>query len=97
MNNPANASSNSNVVTLNKKLKRGLRIQDNYIVNLDNVCTCYITKDTITLDMSNQEIVNVYLKDSESHRLTSEINDFAAVEVNEFKRIEREVLEYMGD
>ncbi len=86
---PAAASS---IQSKSKSLKRGLKIEKGFYINLGNICALIIYPESFQFQMSDQNTINVYLKDSESSKYTSE----SIVEVNEFKRIGRELSEYMG-
>lgn len=77
--------------TKSKKNKRGLRIEQGFYLNLDNVCIWTQHPEHIQFQMTDQNIINIYLKDSDSSKYTSESN----VNISEFKRIERELTEYM--
>ncbi len=86
---PAAASS---IQSQSKNPKRGLRLEKEFYINLDNVCAWSITSEQIHFQMVDENIINIYLKGSEVSKYTSE----TTVEINEFKRIERELMEYMG-
>ncbi|ADG91855.1 hypothetical protein Arnit_0188 [Arcobacter nitrofigilis DSM 7299] len=75
-------------------MKKGLHVSNGFNVNLENVCTWKVQKEWIQIETNSNDgmnIINIILETSNetvgfSHR----------VPVNEFKRIEREISEYMG-
>jgi hypothetical protein len=72
--------------------KRGLRLEQGFHINLDNLCAWSISPEQLHFEMADENIINIYLKDSKSSKYSSE----TIVEINDFKRIERELMEYMG-
>jgi len=75
-------------------MKRGLYIADGFNVNLDNVCVWIVEKTSIQLQMANSDeisIIDIHVENSDDS-VPSAIHK---VPINEFKRIEREISEYM--
>lgn len=76
-------------------MKKGLHISNGFNVNLENVCVWIVEKESIQLQMNSSDgmnnIINIILETSIERE---EFNH--KVPVNEFKRIEREISEYMG-
>lgn len=72
--------------------KCGLKISDNHYINMENVCSFFIEKDIIHLTLSNEGIKQLVI-DEVKDKYSIE---YTAISINEFKRIEREVLEYLG-
>lgn len=79
------AASNSQTFT-----KRGLRIDKECCVNLENVCAFLVYKESIHLQLADQNIIEIHLEESRG----SLISAHPSVKINEFKRIERELNEY---
>ena len=73
-------------------MKRGLHIANGFNVNLDNVCVWIVEKETIQLQMVDSNLVNIEIENNDK---TGFFNDAHLVSINEFKRIEREISEYM--
>lgn len=77
-------------------MKKGLNILEGFNVNLQNVAVWIVETNSIQLQMTGMEelsIINIYLERAEVS--SSERNYGHVVPVNEFKRIEREISEYM--
>ncbi len=89
---PMTTAAASHIQGTPKNLKRGLRLEKKYFVNLDNVCAWSAHSEHIQLKMSDQNLIDVYLHDTAS----SKYGSGTIVEINEFKRIEREIADYMG-
>ncbi len=75
-----------------KTSKQGLKIEKGFYVNLDNVCAWSKRPEHIQFQLTDQNLIDVYLNDTES----SKYGSGTIVEINEFKRIEREITDYMG-
>lgn len=75
-----------------KSLRRGILIEKGFHINLENVCSWSSHPEYIQFQMTDQNIINVYVKDSDSSKYTSD----SIIEINEFKRIQRELAEYMS-
>ena len=74
-------------------MKRGLYITDGYYVNLHNVSVWRIKDGFIQLQLSDFYLIEIKVDGSDVYIGGDE--NFS-VEINEFKRIEREIFEYMG-
>jgi hypothetical protein len=92
MHNTTTPAAASSIQSKSKIPKRGLRLEEESYINLDNVCAWNIDPEQIHFQMADENLINIYLKDSKSSEYSSE----TTVEINEFKRIERELMEYMG-
>lgn len=75
-----------------RKLKKGLKVDPEFFVSLEHVCAFIFYEKSIQLQLSDQNIVDIYLQNKDEISVTSH----STVPVNEFKRIEREIKEYMG-
>jgi len=76
-------------------MKKGLKISDSFNVNLDNVCAWHVEKEAIQLQLACSEdfaIIDIVIENSEAAKYSGG----HCVSINEFKRIEREVAEYMS-
>ncbi|WP_375725250.1 hypothetical protein LXN10_07575 [Arcobacter sp. KX21116] len=76
-------------------MKKGLHVSNGFNVNLENVCVWIVEKESIQLQMNSAEgmnnLINIILETSD------ETGSFShKVSINEFKRIEREITEYMS-
>ena len=74
-------------------MKRGLYITDGYYVNLHNVSVWRIKDDFIHLQLIEYHYIDIKV-DGCDDSIGGDEN--FSVEINEFKRIEREIFEYMG-
>lgn len=75
-------------------MKKNLNISGGFNVNLDNVCVWIVEEESIQLQLNGIEelaIIDILLKDSK----TAEFRNGHKVTINELKRIEREITEYM--
>ena len=75
-------------------MKKGLHVADGYNINLDNVCVWIVGKNSIQLQTTGAVdfcLIDIYVGGS----LDSELHGGHAVTINEFKRIGREINEYM--
>ena len=75
-----------------KKLKKGLKVDPEFFVNLEHVCGWIFHEKSIQLQLSDQNIVDIFLESTDE----TSIITHPTVTINEFKRIEREIKEYMG-
>ena len=75
-----------------KKIKKGLKIDSEFHVNLEHVCAFIFYEKSIQLQLSDQNIVDINVQNKDEISITTH----STVPVNEFKRIERELKEYMG-
>ena len=75
-----------------KKIKKGLKIDSEFHVNLEHVCTFIFYENSIQFQLTDQNVVDVYIQNKDEISVTSH----STVPVNEFKRIVRELNEYMG-
>jgi hypothetical protein len=76
------------------KVKKGLKVKEGFNVNLENVCVWIAGKEFIRLQLACSDdlgIIDIAIEDSESANSHGHI-----VTINEFKRIEREITEYMA-
>ncbi len=89
---PMTTAAASHIQGKPKISKRGLRLEEEFYVNLDNVCAWSTHPEHIQLQMSDQNLIDIYLNDTLSSKYGSGTN----VEINELKRIEREIADYMG-
>ena len=71
-------------------MKTGLKIVDGVYVNLANVCVAIFEEKSIQLQFSDENLINVNVPDPK-HPYSSGYK----IEINELKRIERQVKEYL--
>lgn len=72
--------------------KCGLKIFEYHYINMENLCSFYIEEDNLYLHLTNQGSIHLVMDEAKRKHA----NKYQTVSVNEFKRIKREVLEYMG-
>lgn len=77
-------------------MKKGLRITDQFYLNMESIC--YFIKDDDSLQIetstsSADKIIDIFLENS---GIKSDATLSFSVKINELKRIEREVLQYLG-
>ena len=78
-------------------MKKGLHIANGFNVNLENVCVWIVEKEKIQLQMSIEADLSIIDIKIENSNKTDFFTDTGhSVSINEFKRIEREISEYMA-
>lgn len=75
-------------------MNKGLKVTEGFYLNLDNICQWHKDQNSITIINSSLDefcLIEIYVKGTQSsHDKTH------GVELNEFKRIEREISNYFG-
>jgi len=69
-------------------MRKGLKVIDGVYINLDNICVAIFEEKSLQLQFSDENLIDVHIPGASypaGHK----------VEINEFKRIEREVKEYL--
>lgn len=77
-------------------MKKGLKVKEGVNVNLENVCVWIVEKESIQLQLACSDklgIIDIFIESSES----AKFSHGHKVAINEFKRIEREITEYMAE
>ncbi|QUI63540.1 hypothetical protein GSF04_13970 [Pseudoalteromonas sp. A22] len=77
-------------------MKKGLKVSDGFNVNLDNVCVWIVETESIQLQLACSDelgIIDIVIEGSEA----AKCSEGHRVTINEFKRIEREITEYMAE
>ncbi|MEY8215577.1 MAG: hypothetical protein RPR97_13970 [Colwellia sp.] len=68
--------------------KLGLKITDNFHINMENICSFNVDGDDIYINFGGEFNERI---------TTARTNDFATtIEINELKRVERELREYFS-
>ena len=77
-------------------MKRGLRIKDGVFINLNSFVKWHVNETQISIECNNiaDDLVPLSIRIKNKHN-KDQANTYY-VEVNEFKRIKREIEEYMG-
>ncbi len=92
MSNTTTPAAASSIHSKSKNPKRGLRLEKDFFINLDNVCGWTHHPEHMQFQLTDQNVIDIYLENSESIPHSSQSH----FKINEFKRIERELAEYMG-
>lgn len=78
-------------------MKKGLHISNGFNVNLENVAVWIVHENLIQLRMTGMEDLSlIYIHPGLPETKLIDSPDDHVVPVNEFKRIEREISEYMA-
>ncbi|WP_444912337.1 hypothetical protein [Microbulbifer sp. PAAF003] len=78
-------------------MKKGLHISKGFNVNLENVAVWIIEENSIQLQMTGMQelaLIDIHLELPDTNPIDRQYGH--VVPVNEFKRIEREISEYMS-
>ncbi|MGR6872906.1 hypothetical protein ACU6U9_11490 [Pseudomonas sp. HK3] len=92
MSNSKTTAAAAKPVKILKNTKKGLKIDSQFHVNLEHVCAFIFYEKSIQLQLSDQNIVDIYIQNHDQLLVAPH----SSVSVNEFKRIERELKEYMN-
>jgi hypothetical protein len=75
-------------------MKKGLKIHTGHYINMENLCTFSVNENTMQIHTTGSDDVNVYTLFVKGTGEFGTLGD--PIEINEFKRIEREISQYLG-
>ncbi|MBL4796501.1 MAG: hypothetical protein JKY50_03710 [Oleispira sp.] len=77
-------------------MKKGLKITDQVFLNKDNICSWFKNDNSMQIITSASRGENTFDIYTDGSNIPKEHNQSFMLEINEYKRIEREINEYMG-